>query len=381
VNVGAALSEHPLPTHAVGEAAGEVLEQVGAKPDIAMVFVTSGHAGALEDIAGAVRSILRAKVVVGAAAGSIVGGHREVEDRPGIAVWAARPGNVEPVRIETARTDQGWTVQGLPGRSADGDRTLVLLADPFSFPAEGFLSQLGETVPDLTVVGGMVAGAKGPGGTRLVVDGAVHSDGAVGLLLPRGADVVPVVSQGCRPIGSPFVVTRADRNMIHELGGRSALDRLREVVEELDPEERARAASGLQIGLVLDESRARFGTGDFLIRNVLGADTSVGAVGVGDLVEVGQTVQFHLRDAATADLDLRSSLGEIEGDGALVFTCIGRGQALFGYPDHDADVVASSLATRASAGLFADGELGPVGDRNLLHSFSTSVLVFGPRHA
>jgi small ligand-binding sensory domain FIST len=201
------------------------------------------------------------------------------------------------------------------------------------------------------------------------------------MLLPRSADVVPVVSQGCRPIGSPLVVTRSDRNIIHELGGQPALERLREVIEELDPGERVRAARGLQIGLVLDERQDTFGTGDFLIRNVLGADTSAGAVGVGDLVEVGQTVQFHLRDAATADLDLRSSLGEIEGDGALVFTCTGRGQGLFGYPDHDADVVASSLASRATAGFFADGELGPVGGRNLLHSFSTSVLVFGPRHA
>jgi small ligand-binding sensory domain FIST len=379
VTVAAALSEHPLPTHAVGEAAGEVLEQLGAKPDLAMVFVTSGHAGALEDIAGAVRSILKPRVLAGAAADSIIGGHREVEDRPGVAVWAARTGPAEPVRIETTRTDEGWTVQGLPGRAADGERTLVLLADPFSFPAEGFLTQLGDTAPDLRIVGGMVAGAKGPGGTRLVLDDHVHTDGAVGVLLERNADVVPLVAQGCRPIGAPFVVTRADRNIVFELGGQPALERLREVVEQLDPDERARAAQGMQLGLVLDESRDTFGTGDFLIRNVLGADTSAGAVGVGDLIDVGQTVQFHLRDPTTADLALRDALRGVEGDGALVFSCVGRGQAFFGYPDHDADVVSSSLASRATAGLFSDGEFGPVGGRNLLHSFGTSLLVFGPR--
>lgn len=380
MRVAAALSEHPLPTHAVGEAAGEVLERLGAKADLACVFVTAGHAGALEDIGNAVRSILRPRLLLGAGATSIIGGHREVEESPGVVVFAARTGGIEPVRIETTRGEDGWTVEGLPGRAAQGERTLLLLADPHTFPTEGFLSRLATSAPDLTVVGGLVAGAKGPGGTRLSLDGRQYTDGAVGILFGGHAEVVPVLAQGCRPVGSPFVVTRAEHNVLYELGGRPALERLREVVEELGPEERARAAGGLQIGIVFDESLATFGTGDFLIRNVLGADPSTGGVGVGDVVEVGRTVQFHVRDASSADLALRDALGEIEGDGALVFTCIGRGRGLFGYPDHDADVVATSLATKATAGVFSDGEVGPVGDRNLLHAFSTSMLVFGPRH-
>ncbi len=380
MQVAAALSEHPLPTHAVGEAAGDVLEQIGTKPDLVCVFVTSGHAGALEDISGAVRAILRPRLLVAAGAGAIIGGHREVEESPGVVVWAAKTGAIEPVRIDTRRSADGWTVEGLPGRAAQGERTLLLLADPHTFPTDGFLSRLADSAPDLTVVGGLVAGARGAGGTRLALDGRQYTDGAVGVLFGKGADVVPVVAQGCRPVGAPFVVTRADHNIVYELGGRPALERLREVVEQLDPDERARAANGLQIGVVFDESLATFGTGDFLIRNVLGADPSTGGVGVGDVVEVGRTVQFHVRDASSADLALRDALGEIEGDGALVFTCIGRGRGLFGYPDHDADVVATSLATKATAGVFSDGEVGPVGDRNLLHAFSTSMLVFGPRH-
>ncbi|MFP4511790.1 MAG: FIST N-terminal domain-containing protein [Acidimicrobiales bacterium] len=379
MEVAAALSEHPLPTHAVGDATGEVLEQLGGAPDVAAVFVTSGHAGALEDIAAAVRAILSPSLLVGAASTAVIGGHREVEDRPGIAVWAARSRGVAPVRIETRRTDDGWTIQGLPRRAADGDRMLVLFADPFSFPAEGFLEELRSTCPRLTVVGGMAAGAQGPGGSRLLLGDQIHTDGAVGLLLPKDADVAAVVSQGCRPIGEPLVVTRSERNVIFELGGRPALERLREVVEELDPDDRARASAGLHLGLVMDEGQATFGTGDFVIRNVIGADTSAGAVGVAEMVPVGHTVQFHLRDAATADLDLRASLSSIEGDGALVFTCTGRGHDLFGYPDHDADVVAAALGTRATAGFFSANELGPVGGQNFLHGFATSVLVFGPR--
>jgi small ligand-binding sensory domain FIST len=379
MRVAAALSEHPLPTHAVGEATGEVLEQLGGSPDVVAVFVTSGHAGALEDIAAATRAILSPTVLVGAASAAIIGGHREVEDQPGVTILGLRSRGIEPVRIETTRTPEGWTIEGLPRRAADGPRTLVLFADPFSFPAEGFIEELRTTCPELQVVGGLTGGARGPGGSRLVLNDRVHADGAVGLLFGRDADVAPLVSQGCRPIGSPLVATSAERNVIYELGGRSALERLREVLEELDPDDRVRAATGLHLGLVIDEGQATFGTGDFLVRNVIGADTEAGAIGVGDVVPVGRTVQFHLRDAATADLDLRASLDDLAGDGALVFSCSGRGQALFGYPDHDADVVASALGTRATAGFLGGGELGPVGGQNFLHAFSTSILVLGPR--
>lgn len=377
--IASALSEHPLPTHAVGEAAGEVLEQVGQKPDLAMVFVTSGHAGALEDITAAVRSILRPRTLVGTAAASIIGSHREVENRPGVTIWAARGGSAEPVRISTRRTDDGWIVQGLPYRQSDGDRTLVLFADPFTFPTEGFLDELAASCPRLDVVGGLTTGALGPGGARLVLNGEHYTDGAVGVLLGRRAEVVPVVAQGCRPVGDPFVVTRADKSVIYELGGRPAMERLRDTIESLNPDERLAAARGLQMGLVLDEGRATFDTGDFLIRNVTGGDRNIGAIEVSDLVSVGQTVQFHMRDAATADSDLRARLAGLRADGALIFSCEGRGQALFGYPDHDADVVASLLETRATAGFMAGGEVGPTAGRNHLHILSTTVLAFGPR--
>lgn len=377
--VASALSEHPLPTHAVGEAAGEVLERIGQKPDLAMVFVTSGHAGALEDITAATRSILRPRNLVGAAAESVIGNHHEVEARPGVTIWAARCGSVEPVRIATRRTSEGWVVQGLPYRPSDGDRTLVLFADPFTFPTEGFLDELASSYPRLEVVGGLTTGARGAGGARLVLNGDHYTDGAVGVLLGRRAEVVPVVSQACRPVGSPFVVTRSDKSVIYELGGRLAMDRLRETVESLTPDERLVASHGMQMGLVLDEGRATFETGDFLIRNVIGADSNAGAIEVNDLVSVGQTVQFHLRDAETADADLRRRLAGLRADGALVFSCHGRGQGLFGYPDHDADVVSSLLETRATAGFMAGGEIGPTAGRNRLHSLSATVLAFGPR--
>ncbi len=185
-----------------------------------------------------------------------------------------------------------------------------------------------------------------------------------------------MVSQGCRPIGKPFVVTRAQRNFVEELGGEPALGRLRELAERATDAERELLQRGLHVGLVVDEHKAEFGRGDFLVRNVLGADRETGAIAVGDQVGVGQTVQFHVRDAEAADEDLRELLRGVDARGALLFTCNGRGRHLFGTPDHDAGVVAQLLGPIPAAGAFCAGEIGPVGGRNFLHGFTASLALF-----
>ena len=189
--------------------------------------------------------------------------------------------------------------------------------------------------------------------------------------------IATVVSQGCRPVGDPYVVTRAEGNVVHELGGQSALTRLEQVVADLGPDERSMAQKGgLHIGRVIDERPAHFGPGDFLIRAVLGADRESGAVAIGDEAEVGATLQFQVRDAASADEDLRELLAGRRADGALLFTCNGRGIGLFGEPDHDAAVLDAVVAGGATAGMFCAGELGPVGGRNFLHGYTASMILF-----
>jgi small ligand-binding sensory domain FIST len=133
---------------------------------------------------------------------------------------------------------------------------------------------------------------------------------------------------------------------------------------------------GLHVGLVIDEHKADFGRRDFLIRNVIGADRSNGAIAIGQAVEVGTTIQFHVRDADAADEDLHELLAERRADGALLFTCNGRGSRLFDQPDHDAGVVADLLGNPPLAGFFAAGELGPVGGRNFVHGFTASMALF-----
>ncbi|MDP9419025.1 MAG: FIST C-terminal domain-containing protein [Actinomycetota bacterium] len=374
----AALSQHPLATHAVGEVAGEVLERLGEAPDLAVLFVSAAHAGAMEDIAAAVRSVLVPGVLIGCTASSIVGAGREVEDQPAISLWAGRMATAVPLRLRAQHHEGGIAISGFPPADelpADA-RAVVVLADPFSFPADVFLDGLRDQLGvELPVIGGLASAARGPGGNRLVLDGTVVSDGAVGVIL-AGVELATVVSQGCRPIGDPMTVTRGEHQIVYELAGRPALERVQELVASLGPADLALVERGLHVGRVIDEHKLDYGRGDFLIRNVLGADREGQAVAVGDEVDVGDTLQFQVRDADSADEDLRQLMAAEQADGALLFTCNGRGSHLFGTPDHDAAIVSEALGGVPLAGMSCAGEIGPVGGRSFLHGFTASVALF-----
>ena len=368
------LSEHPVTATAIGETAGAVLETLGRQPDLATLFVTPHHAGALDDAAAAVRTILEPGVLVGCAAISIVGDGREVEDGPGVVLWAARLGiPVAPVQLRVARTDDGLALTGWPAHPPFEPAALLLIGDPYSFPAEAFFSELGQRHPDMPILGGNASAAAGPGGNRLVLDGDVATSGAVGALIGPGIAVDAVVSQGCRPIGRPYAVTRTEQNVVMELGGEPALTRLTEVAGSLSDEDAALLRNGLLLGVVVDERKLDYQRGDFLARNVMHLDRATGAVSVGDVVPVGTTAQYLVRDAITADEDLRELLVGRHADGALLFTCNGRGMRFFAEPDHDAGVVADLLGKPATAGFFAAGEYGPIGTRNFVHGYTASL--------
>ena len=372
-----ALSCHPVAAHAVGETAGEILEALdGEDPHLVVCFASSHFVGTFDDAANALRELLAPEVLIGATAGGIVGGTREVEDAPAFSVFAAYlpDATLTPVALHLEQTPDGAAVTGWPP-DVDSAATLVLLGDPFSFPADAFLRRLNEDRAGLTVIGGMSSAATNPGGNRLVLDTEVRRDGAVGVFL-EGVEVTAVVSQGCRPVGQAFTVTAAERNLVLELGGQPALQRLQEVAAGADDAERELLRRGLQVGVVVDEHQAEFSRGDFLVRNVLGADPDAGAVAVGEEIEVGQTLQFQVPDGAAADADLRALLGPQQAAGALLFTCNGRGSRLFGTPDHDAGVIDQLLGPLPVAGAFCAGELGPIGGHNFLHSFTASVALF-----
>jgi small ligand-binding sensory domain FIST len=326
-----------------------------------------------------VHELARPDALLGCVAEAVVAGRREVEREPAVVVWLATlPGQVETFHMEFLRTPSGGIFAG-HRFDREGPDVHLLLADPYTFPTDLLFGHLNAHAPGTTVMGGLVSGAAGPGLTRLFCDHKVLESGAVGVRL-AGLRVRTVVSQGCRPIGDPYTVTGAQGAIITKLAGRPPLRLLEEIVAGLALDEQVRVSRGLQLGLAIDEYKTEFGRGDFLIRAITGADRESGALQVGDFVEVGTTVQFHARDAVTAEKDLRESLlrARVGGRpfGALLFTCNGRGTRMFDVPDHDAAIVGELLDDVPVAGFFAAGELGPVGGKNFLHGFTASVALF-----
>jgi small ligand-binding sensory domain FIST len=319
---------------------------------------------------------------------AIVGEGREIEEGPALAVWAALLPDVEviPFRLVARPLGEGMGVLGWPDAISDTAAAdvgpVIMLADPFSFPADGLLAELNHEPGGPVVVGGLASGGLRPGEHRLFAGTDVLEEGAVAIAL-RGARMHTVVSQGCMPIGPEMVITAAEGSAVLELAGMPALMKLQEVVEALEPGERTLALEGLLAGLVIDENTPDYERGDFLVRSIQGGDRESGALIVGERVRVGQTMRFHVRDADSADDDLRAALrgarariGTGAPGGALLFSCNGRGTRMFGGPDHDAAAIAEELAAIPAAGLFCNGEIGPVAGRSFLHGFTATMVLF-----
>jgi small ligand-binding sensory domain FIST len=369
-------------------------EGLGGEPaDLALVFASMHHAEALAEIAAETANRGLGRHVLGCTGESIVGEDREVEGSSALSLWALRLPGIALRRLTfTAGAFGGWPeLEAEPQPQAQpvsaptpGERrpSMIMMADPFSFPTDLLLKRLGEVAPGMRVIGGMASGSNAPGLNRLVLDGEAVSEGAVAVEVDGPLAIRTVVSQGCRPIGRTVIVTKVERNVIRELGRRPALEVLREVFEGLPEDDQERVQQGLHIGRVINEYQENFRRGDFLVRNVIGADES-GGIAITDVVRVGQTVQFHVRDADTADEDLRSLLIQERRarpgariSGALLFTCNGRGSRLFPEPHHDVAAIHDVLGAIPVAGFFAMGEIGPVGGQNFVHGFTASIALF-----
>ena len=379
--VGAGLSLSTGAAEAAGEAAREARSALGGAPvDLAFLFLSGDHFGDSAEAVAAVEEELAPRHLLGCVAEGVVARDRELEDGPGAAVWAASlpDAQIETFHSVALSTDEGVAVTGFP--TLDDADLVTLLVDPYTFPAAGFLTKLNEEEDAVQLVGGLAAGGGEPDTQALFVDGEIVYEGAVGAVL-RGVPVRTVVSQGCEPVGRDSVITHAEDNVVFELAGEPALDRLKGDVATLTPDqERSAAAGGVLAGLVIDENRADYGRGDYLMRGLIGVDEETGALAIGEAVRIGQTLRFHVRDAASADTDLRESLGAtLNGEraaGALLFTCNGRGTGMFDEPDHDARAVAELLGDDAVAGFFCAGEIGPVGGKPFLHGFTATLAVF-----
>jgi len=365
----------------------QVLEKLdaglaGETADLCMIFSSMHHADELARLAASLRENGKTRHVLGCTGESMVGEDREVEGSPALAAWSITlPGaTIRPLRLdEPGVSELDWANDLDQPEKA----VLLLLGDPFSCRVDLLLKRINQEVPGLRVIGGMASGSQVPRANQLILEDESFLDGAVGVLLSGPVALRTIVSQGCRPVGHTMIVTKAENNVIRELGRRPALEALRELFQGLTADEQQQIQDGLHIGRVINEYQGSFQRGDFLVRNVTGADDS-GAIQITDLVRVGQTIQFHIRDANTADEDLRESLlvarekarPSTRPVGALLFTCNGRGTRLFNQPDHDVTMIHEVLGPIPVAGFFAMGEIGPIGGKNFVHGYTASIALF-----
>lgn len=362
-----------------------------AKPDLVLAFVGHEHRGRMHVLPEWLRDRWSSAVVLGCSGGGVLAKGREQERGPALALAAASLPGVELTPFHFDQPD--LELDGDPARwrerlglAAGPDPHLLLLPDPFTWSGPGLLDALDRAFPAGIKLGGLASGGSRVGEHRLFGARSVHLRGTVGLAMRGNLEIETIVAQGCRPIGQPMFVTRHQRNVIAELDGRSAIEALQELFESLDADDRTRARHSLFIGVVVgrgDSPVELHGRGYFLIRNLIGVDPQTGSLAVATPITRNAVVQFHLRDGPTAAAELRELLDEHVGAapepprGALLFSCLGRGRALYGESDHDSAAVKARFgADLPLAGFFGNGEIGPIGGRTHLHGYTSAIGLF-----
>lgn len=373
---------------AASEAANGVRAVLGDAPvDLALVFLAAPHVRATDRVARVLKETLAPACLAGTTARGVVTGENEIEQGLGLSLIAARlPGvDVKPFLVTAEVWREGFTDEAafdLAAPGARGAELVILLGDPFSLDIEHVLGSFNRFAPGVRVVGGMASAAVRPGGNAMLLNDWLSAEGAIAIALHGALRADVVVSQGCAPIGPPLDVTHVEDNVIVTLDGQPALERIEQVLHALPESERERLKGGLYIGRPARGDAG--GTGDWLIRNLLGADRERGAIAVGDLVGLREKIRLHVLDARAAmeDLELLLTPQVVDSPAAaaLLFACNGRGRHLHGASDRDIATLQGALGGAVpAAGMFCAGEIGPVAGRNFQHGHTASIAIVRPR--
>ena len=370
----------------VGEQWGEALATAltsaleplnGEAPDLLMLFASAEYRHDFADLLTAAAERSQATELAGCSASAVIAGDRELEDQPGLAALALRlpPRSLLSVQHVTAEESEPLA---MGGQACHG---VIVLADPFSTDVGRLIATLERDYPGVPIVGGLATSVPGVQWTSVFCGTQAYESGAAVIGLGGAVKLQPVVSQGCEPIGEPWTITDCSEHIIRGIGGRPAYEVLVDTIQNVDRLQRERVGGNLLVGLAMNEYRDEFRRGDFLIRNLIGVDPRSGAIAIGAQPLVGQTLQFQIRDARAADEELRHMLAAVSdgpSSAALLFACNGRGAGLFGAPDHDARTVRQLLGPLPLAGLFCNGEIGPVGPATYVHGFTASLALIAP---
>ncbi len=389
-----ALSTSPRLDDAVAEACDRARVDLGPGPiDLAVVFVTTSFGLDLDRLPTLLHERLAPRALLGCTGGGIIGGRREIEGSPALSLTLARLPNAQAHVVHLAAADlpsedaspRAWIDR--VGVMPEQARGLLLLPEPFHFPADRLLAGLDFAYPGQPKIGGVASGSRHPRGNVLFAGRTCHHAGAVVAVFTGDITIAPVLAQGCKPIGAVGNITRAENNMLLAVDQLPALQFLQQQLEGLDEGDRELATTRpIFLGIAMSPftDTKKLGPGDYLIRNVLGFDPEGGALTIGEVLAPGRRVQFHVMDHHTSAFDLRRALQKQRalGDtpaGALMFSCLGRGQSLYGEADHDSRLFFEELADAPLSGFFCNGEIGPVHDTTYLHGYTASIATFSPR--
>ena len=388
------MSEHAVAGRYVGEfdetrvetwAKGLRLSLASEPVSFGIIYMTPTFFEVASQVLDIVRIHARTPVLVGCSTACLVSNGEEAEGEEGISLvlFAIPEVEVKGCHFNQEQVEEGDDVS-VWHETTDVTETVnkgwFAFLDPFQIDCERWLRQWDRAYPRKAIVGGLASGDPSQQRTQVYLDGEVFEEGGVALSIGGGARVESVTAQGCTPIGGPWTITKVDENVILEIASRPAYDVLAEMISELSAEDQLKLQGNLFVGLAIDEYAEEFARGDFLVRNVIGADPDNGAIAVGALPRVGQTLQFQRRDkqAASEDLDelLKDAwlrLGSKTLFGGSLHCCNGRGSNLFGAPHHDASLVQKHFADLPVAGFFCNGEFGPVGGVNFIHGYTASL--------
>jgi len=389
--VSAIAKEEDLKT-SVEQAARSIRDQLDGKdPHLTVLFVSPNFKQYYESIPGLIQEWLRPGLLFGCSGAGIIGGGQEVEHKPALSLTAAHlPGvKIQPIYSDTLDLPDQDTSPSVwrewLGVKLEDNPNFIFLADPFSFRGEEFLAGVDFAYPDAKKVGGLASGAHAQGGNALYLGDKIHTRGVIGLALSGDIEVDTIVAQGCRPIGRPMKITRCENTLLQGLEGAVPMNVLQELHDSLSENDRKLMQTSLFLGIEMDPFNDNPTQGDFLIRNLMGADRETGAISIGAMLREGQLVQFHLRDKSMSAEDLNMLLtryrseGKAENvSGALLFSCLGRGQYLYGSANHDTDMFRNKLGEIPLGGFFCNGEIGPVGGTTFLHGYTSSFGIFRP---
>lgn len=366
----------------------ELRARLGARPpSLALVFISPQCFSNAKSILEIVRVHGRVPLVAGCSSQGLIAGEHEIEENSGVAVGLYHlPGadlrgfHFTQADVEDSDSADFWPQR--TGIASDKTNGWLAFLDPFHIDSERWLNSWNKAYAPAPVIGGLASGNLQDQLTQVYLDGEVYEEGGVAVSVSGEVALQSLTSQGCTPIGETWTLTGVEDNVIRTIGNRPAYEVLADTFSKLTPEEQRKARGNLFLGLVVNEYLEEFHRGDFLIRNLLGADPNTGALAVGALPRAGQTVQFQRRSAAAATEDLSELLGRLRNSlgqtiyGGCLCSCNGRGRGLFSKPDHDAGMIQHTLGPMGLAGFFCNGEIGPIGNRNFLHGYTASLALF-----